>query len=121
MSEQTQVNAAKVGEPLWVMTKDPKKVAAGKRLAEWNPKNREKRAQETKTREGETKLSLGQYYGNGLVIAVVVSGFLGCYSHESKKGDNNDIKVTSVETQNCTNKFEMEQSAILQNGQEEYH
>ena len=40
MSEQTQVNADKADEPLRVTTKDPKKAAAGKRLAEWNRKNK---------------------------------------------------------------------------------
>ena len=36
--------------------KDPKKVKKGKKLAEWSHKNKEKLAQEAKTKESEPKL-----------------------------------------------------------------
>ena len=57
MSEQTQVNATNVEEPLQVRMKDPKKVAAGKRLVEFNHRNKEKLSQEAKAKESEPKLS----------------------------------------------------------------
>ena len=53
MSEQAQVNVANVEVPLQVTMKDPKKVAQGKRLAEWNRKNNEKLAQEAKAQPDE--------------------------------------------------------------------
>ena len=89
--------------------KDPKKVAAGNRLAEWNSKNKENLTQPDEAQESEPKLS--QAYSVRAVIAVVVLGLLCYYIYESKKDDNNHIKVTpvrSVETQKSANKFEME-------------
>ena len=55
--------------PVRVTTKDPKKVAQGKTLAEWNHRNKENLAQAAKDQESEPKLS--QAYGVGAVIAVV--------------------------------------------------
>ena len=44
------------------MTKDPKKVEAGKRLTEYNHRKREEVA---KARKSEPKLTSSQYYGAG--------------------------------------------------------
>ena len=68
-----------------VTTKNPKKVEAGKRLAESNHKKRE-----AKKREEQLKLEksrVNQYYGIGAVLAVGVIGGLGYYIYWSKKGE----------------------------------
>ena len=60
-----------------VTTKNPKKVEAGKRLAESNRKKRE-----VKKREEQVKLEasgVNQYYGIGAVFALGVIGGLGYY------------------------------------------
>ena len=70
-------------EPQRVTTKNPKKVEAGKRLAESNRKKRE-----VKKREEQAKLEVSrvkQYYGIGSVIALGVIGGLGHYIYRSKK------------------------------------
>ena len=59
-------------EPQRVTTKDPKKVEAGKRLAAYNRKKRELKAQSKAKSE-----RVNQYYGIGAVIAVGVIGSLG--------------------------------------------
>ena len=64
-------------EPQRVTTKNPKKVEAGKRLAESNCKKRE-----VKKREEQAKFEangVNQYYGIGAVIALGVIGGLGYY------------------------------------------
>ena len=76
MSEQTQVNAAKADEPLWVMTKDPKKVAVGKRLAEWNHKSKEKLAQATKVQPNEAQLDKAQKSDSNLSYNILLQGSL---------------------------------------------
>ena len=95
MSERTRVNMTNADEPVHVMTRNPKKVVVGNRLAEWRHKNKEKLAQVAKAepdeaQESESNLSCGV----GAVRAVGVLGLLGYYI--SKKGDNNDVKVTPV-------------------------
>ena len=65
-----------------VTTKNPKKVEAGKRLAESNHKKREVKKQ--------VKLEasrVNQYYGIGAVLALGVIGALGYYIYRSKKGE----------------------------------
>ena len=57
-----------------VTTKNPKKVEAGKRLAESNCKKREAKKQAKLEASG-----LNQYYGIGAVIALGVIGGLGYY------------------------------------------
>ena len=115
MPEQTQVNTTNVEVPLQVTTKDPKKAEAGKRLAEWRCKNKEKLAQEAKAQPDEAQRSESNLsYGVGGVIAAGVLRLLGYYIYQrGSPGDNNDIKVTSVETR--ANKFEMELSLTLRN------
>ena len=64
-------------EPQRVTTKNPKKVEAGKRLAESNRKKRE-----VKKREIQVNLEasgVNQYYGIGAVLALGVIGGLGYY------------------------------------------
>ena len=66
-----------------VTTKNPKKVEAGKRLAESNHKKRE-----AKKREERMKLEasgVNQYYGIGAVLALGVIGGLGYYIYRTKK------------------------------------
>ena len=61
-------------EPQRVTTKNPKKVEAGKRLAESNRKKREGKKQAKLEARG-----VNQYYGIGVVLALGVIGGLGYY------------------------------------------
>ena len=94
-------------EPQRVTTKNPKKVEAGKRLAESNRKKREaqKREQAKLETSGEN-----QYYGIRAVIALGVIGGLGYYIYRSKKGEqpqqNNPKPYPQMQPQ--TNKFEID-------------
>ena len=65
-----------------VTTKNPKKVEAGKRLAESNHKKREAKKQVKLEVSG-----VNQYYGIGAVIALGVIGGLGYYIYRMKKGE----------------------------------
>ena len=65
-----------------VISKNPKKVEAGKRLAERNHKKRETKKQAKLEASG-----VNQYYGIGAVLALGVIGGLGYYIYESKKGE----------------------------------
>ena len=107
-----EVTTTKMEGPGQVTLKDPKKVAAGRRLAKYNCRKREELAQVTKAQksESESKLTLSQYYGTGAVIALGVLGVLGYYIHQSKKGDISTVtKVTPVRSSEPqTHKFEME-------------
>ena len=82
-----KVTASKMTEQVQQVTmKDPKKVKAGKRLAEYNHRKREQmKAQKS---ESETKLT---YYVAGTVVAVGVLGVIGYYVYQSKTS-----KVTLV-------------------------
>ena len=55
--ENNNVSATNVEVPLQVMTKSPKKVKQGKRLVEWNHRNKEKLAHATKAQESKPNLS----------------------------------------------------------------
>ena len=91
----TNAPATNVEVPVRVMTKNPKKVKQGKRLAEWSCKNKEKLVQAVKAKESEPKLS--QAYGVGAVIAVGVLSLLGYYIYQrGSPGDNNATKMTPV-------------------------
>ena len=88
-----------------VTTKNPKKVEAGKRLAESNHKKREAKKQAKLEASG-----VNQYYGIGAVIALGAIGGLGYYIYWSKKGEQpqrNNPKP-HPQTQPQTNKFEMD-------------
>ena len=79
VTKEPQGEAAQVQR---VTTKNPKKVEAGKRLAESNRKKREAKKQ--------VKLEasrVNQYYGIGAVLALGVIGGLGYYIYRSKKGE----------------------------------
>ena len=95
-------------EPQRVTTKNPKKVEAGKRLAESNRKKRE-----AKKREIQVNLEasgVNQYYGIGAVLALGVIGGLGYYIYRTKKVEQpqqNNPKP-HPQTQPQTNKFEMD-------------
>ena len=81
MAEENEV----MKEPQQVTTKNPKKVEAGKRLAESNHKKRE-----AKKREEQAKLEksgVNKYYGIGAVIALGLIGGLGYYIYWFKKGE----------------------------------
>ena len=67
-------------EPERVTTKNPKKVEAGKRLAESNHKKREAKKQAKLEANG-----VNQYYGIRAVIALEVIGGLGYYIYQTKK------------------------------------
>ena len=86
-------------------TKNPKKVEAGKRLAESNCKKREAKKQVKLDASG-----VNQYYGIGAVIALGVIGGLGYYICRSKKGEKQQQNNPKPhpQTQPQTNKFEMD-------------
>ena len=92
-------------EPQRVTTKNPKKVEAGKRLAESNRKKREAKKQAELEVRG-----VNQYYGIGAVIALGVIGGLGYYIYQTKKVEqpqrNNPKPHPQMQPQ--TNKFEMD-------------
>ena len=86
-----------------VTTKNPKKVEAGKRLAESNRKKREAKKQVKLEASGEN-----QYYGIGAVLALVVIGGLGYYIYRTKKGEKQNNPKPHTQMQPQTNKFEMD-------------
>ena len=89
-----------------VTTKNPKKVEAGKRLAESNCKKRE-----AKKREERVKLEasgVNQYYGTGAVLALGVIGGLGYYIYRTKKVEQQNNPKPHPQVQPQTNKFEMD-------------
>ena len=107
-------------EPQRVTTKNPKKVEAGKRLAESNRKKREAKKREQVKLEASR---VNQYYGIGAVmgprllcglLALGVIGGLCYYIYRSKKGEqpkqNNPKPHPQRQAQNQaqTNKFEMD-------------
>ena len=73
-----------------VMTKDPKKVEAGKRLAEDNHRKREEHAQLTKA-QSESNII---YYGAGTVVAIEVLGVIGYYVYQSKTHKETPVHQT---------------------------
>ena len=80
MKEPQQVTK----EPQRVTTKNPKKVEAGKRLAERNCKRREAKKQVKLEASGNWR-PVNQYYGIEAVIALGVIGGLGYYIYRTKK------------------------------------
>ena len=107
MAEEQQV----MKEPQQVTTKNPKKVEAGKRLAEHNRRKREEKKREELKGQVQEQSGVNQYYGIGAVLAVEVIGGLGYYIYQTKKGEqpshlqqNNTPKQQSPQS----NKFEMD-------------
>ena len=94
-----------------VTTKNPKKVEAGKRLAESNHKRREAKKQAKLEASGNWG-PVNQYYGIRAVLALGVIGGLGYYIYQFKKGEQqNNPKPhpqRQAQTQPQINKFEME-------------
>ena len=91
-----------------VMTKDPKKVEASKKLAEYNRRKREVlKAQKSESKRVEPMLTLSQCYGIGAVLTVGVIGGLGYYLYQAKV--NNVVPPQQPShPRPQTNKFEME-------------
>ena len=91
-------------------TKNPRKVKAGKRLAESNHKKREAKKREQVKLEAS---GVNQYYGIGAVLALGVIGGLGYYIYRTKKGEQLQSGVQQnnpkPHPQAQTNKFEMDQ------------
>ena len=106
MAEEPQQVTQVMKEPQRVTTKNPKKVEAGKRLAEHNRKKREEQAQLEKT-------GVNQYYGIGALIALGVIGGLGYHIYRTKKGEqpsNPQQNNPPNQPSPCpkSNKFEMD-------------
>ena len=112
MAEENQVTKEPQGEVQQitkelqrVTTKNPKKVEAGKRLAESNCKKREVKKQVKLEASG-----VNQYYGIGAVLALGVIGGLCYYIYQTKKVEqpqqNNPKQHPQTPPQ--TNKFEMD-------------
>ena len=93
MAEPTQIQQ--------VTMTDPKKVEAGKKLAEHNCRKREEHAQ-LAIAQSESNIT---YYGTGTVVAIGVLGVLGYYVYQPKTP-----KETLVHWPEKTpaNKFEMD-------------
>ena len=86
-----------------VTTKNPKKVEAGKRLAESNRQKRKVKKQ------AKLKASIvNQYYGIGAVLALGVIGRLGYYVYRTKKVEQPKQNNPKPHPQPQTNKFEMD-------------
>ena len=96
MEEENQVTK----ETQQVTTKNPKKVEAGKRLAEYNRKKRE--AQKSKAEP------ISQYYSIGAVLAVGVIGDLGYYLYRTKKPQQLSHPEPPQQPRPQNNKFEMD-------------
>ena len=105
MAEGNQV----MKEPQQV-TKNPKKVEAGKRLAAINHKKREAKKREEQVQLERTTSGINQYYGIGAVIALRVIGSLGYYIYWSKKGGQGEEQPSNLQRNDPlkTNKFEMD-------------
>ena len=105
--KELQGKAAQVQQ---VTTKNPKKVEAGKRLAESNRKKREAKKQ-AKLEASRHWRSVNQYYGIGAVLALGVIGCIGHYIYRTKKGEQPQGKAQrnnpKPHPQPQTNKFKM--------------
>ena len=99
----TKEPQGKIAQVQRVTMKNPKKLEAGKRLAESNHKKREAKKQ--------AKLEasrVSQYYGIRAVIALGVIGGLSYYIYRTKKGEQPQRNNPKPHPQPQTNKFEME-------------
>ena len=101
MAEENQVQE--------VMTKNPKKVEAGKKLAEWNCRKREENVQLAKAKS-ESKLT---YYGTGAVVALGVLGVISYYVYQSKTPTETPVHQTDKTPvqrlkETPVNKFDMD-------------
>ena len=87
-------------QPIQVTTKNPKKVEAGKKLAEYNRKKREE-LKKAKLEESESKTinSNNCYYGAGIITAVVSLGIISYY-YAYKSNNNNTISNNIISNSN---------------------
>ena len=113
MAEENQVMKEPKGEAAQVQqvtTKNPKKVEAGKRLAESNHKKRDtkKKEEQLKLEKSENWRPVNQYYGIRAVLALGVIGGLGYYIYRTKKGEQQNNPKPHPQAQPQTNKFEMD-------------
>ena len=102
--EPQQITKEPQGEPAQVQrvtTKNPKKVEAGKRLAESNRKKRKAKKQAKLEASG-----VNQYHGIGAVLALGVIGGLGYYVYQTKKVEQPQQNKPHPQPQ--INKFEMD-------------
>ena len=107
LAEENQATKKKLQQVQRVATKNPKKVEAGKRLAEHNRRRREEKKREQAKLEAS---GVSQYYGIGTVIALGVIGGLGYYIYRTKKVEqysNPQQNKPHPQTHPQTNKFEM--------------
>ena len=74
-----------------VTTKDPKKVEAGNRLAEYNRRKREELKAKKREEQKSEVLDSSTCYSIGAVLAVGVIGGLGYYLYQAKKGEVNVV------------------------------
>ena len=100
ITKEPQGKAARVQR---VTTKNPKKVEAGKRLAESNRKKRE-----AKKQAKLEVIRVNQYYGIGAVLALGVIGGLGYYIYQTRKAGQPQQNNPKPHPQPQTNKFEMD-------------
>ena len=110
MAEENQVTKEPQGEvqqimkePQRVTTKNPKKVEAGKRLAESNH-----RKKEAKKQVKLEVIRVNQYYGIGAVLVLGVIGGLGYYIYRTKKVEQPQQNNPKPHPQPQTNKSEMD-------------
>ena len=85
-----------------VTMKDPKKVEQGKKLAEWNRKNKGKLAHEAQKSESETNLT---YYG--AVVAIGMLGVISYYVYQFKTPVNQPKESPVHQRKRTPDKFNM--------------
>ena len=97
--EENQVTTKEVTTKR-LTTKNPKKVEAGKRLAEYNHRKREAQICQV--------LTSSQYYSIGALLAVGVIGGLGYYLYQAKANNVVPSQQPPPQQPPKANKFEME-------------
>ena len=106
MAEENQVTSRKLAEENQVTRKNPKKVEAGRGLAEYNRRKREELKVQKREEQKSEVLTSSTCYGIGAFLAVGVIGGLGFYLYQAK--------INAVPPQQPShphpkaNKFEME-------------
>ena len=90
LSTEDKVTTSKMAKQQ-VTTKDPKKVKAGKRLAEHSCRKREEHAQLVKA-QSESNIT---YYGIGAVVATGVLGVISYYVYQSKTPKETPVHQTN--------------------------
>ena len=70
MAEDNQMTSRKLAEENQVITKNPKKVEAGRRLAEYNCRKREEMKAQKREEQKSEVLTSSMCYGIGALLAV---------------------------------------------------